>query len=169
MPKWNQLNPTEWDENAFSLLNDQWILIAAQKGDAVNAMTASWGGFGVLWNEEVVTVYVRQSRYTRTLLDAADTFSLTVYDKSYQSMLSDVMGQISGRDTDKIKLSGLSLCYLDETPVFEQARLAMVCKKLYRHEMTAHEFYIKRYLDKFYETGDLHILYIAKIIAMYTK
>ncbi len=169
MSQWAQLNPSAWNENIFALLDNQWVLVAAQKEDAVNAMTASWGGFGILWNEQVATIYVRQSRYTRTFLDTADTFSLTVYDKSYQPMLNDVMGQKSGRDIDKIKHSGLTLSHLNKTPVFDQARLAFVCEKLYRHQMTEDEFCNRAYFDKYYTGGDFHTIYIAKIKAMYQK
>lgn len=40
-------------------------------------MTASWGGIGVIWNKNVVTVYIRPQRYTREFVDASDHFTLT--------------------------------------------------------------------------------------------
>ena len=43
--------------NAMKMIGDDWTLITAEKKDgSVNTMTASWGGAGTLWGEDVVTV-----------------------------------------------------------------------------------------------------------------
>ena len=52
-----QILPASLQENAFEMIGKDWMLITAQKGDKVNTMTASWGGLGVIWNKNVVTVY----------------------------------------------------------------------------------------------------------------
>ncbi|MBP5305227.1 MAG: flavin reductase family protein, partial [Lachnospiraceae bacterium] len=44
--------------------------------EKANAMTAGWGGMGVIWGKNVVFVFVRESRYTRELMDKYDTFSV---------------------------------------------------------------------------------------------
>lgn len=162
-----KLIPDEWTENVFSMLDDQWMLIAAEKDHKTNAMTASWGGFGVLWEERVATIYVRNSRYTREFLDAADTFSLTVFDEAYKPMLLDVMGSKSGRDIDKIKESGLTLTRLDGTPAFGEARLAIVCEKLYRTPFEPKGF--AKGVPEMYADGDFHIIYIGRIKAVYSR
>ncbi len=42
-------------ENPWTLVGQDWMLVAAQKKDGrVNAMTASWGGVGILWGVTVV-------------------------------------------------------------------------------------------------------------------
>jgi len=169
MPQWTKTEPPALDENAFALFGDKWVLITAQRGSKINAMTASWGGLGILWNESVATVYVRQSRFTHEFIDAADTFSITVYDESFKPMLSDVMGSLSGRSIDKIAMSGLTPTYLDGTPVFEQARLAFVCEKLYRHTFSEQGFHEKSYAQKYYADGDFHTLYIARVRALYVN
>ena len=42
-------DPKSLTLNPFSAVGDQWMLIAAGTPDRCNAMTASWGGLGVLW------------------------------------------------------------------------------------------------------------------------
>ena len=48
-------------ENAMKLIGKDWMLLTAEdtKNQRVNAMTASWGMMGVLWNKCVCTVFVR--------------------------------------------------------------------------------------------------------------
>ena len=67
--------------NPFTLLGKEWCLIGAKNNDRFNAMTASWGGFGVLWNKNVVTIYVRPQRYTRELIDASDFFTVAFFNE----------------------------------------------------------------------------------------
>ena len=44
--------------NACRMIGKDWMLVCA--GD--NAMTASWGGMGVLWNKPVAFVFIRPQR-----------------------------------------------------------------------------------------------------------
>lgn len=48
--------------------------IAAGNGEKVNTMTASQGGIGVIWGEDVVYIFVRQTRYTKEFIDGSDYF-----------------------------------------------------------------------------------------------
>ena len=50
-------------ESVFSLIGDRWMLVAAtDKSGKTNAMTASWGGMGVLWGKKVAFVFIRPQR-----------------------------------------------------------------------------------------------------------
>ena len=64
-------------------------------------MTISWGGVGVLWGKNVVYVFVRDSRYTKELIDVGDFFSLTFVSDQYRDALN-YCGSPSGRNEDKI-------------------------------------------------------------------
>ena len=70
--------------NPFKLIGKNWGVITAEKDGKINAMTASWGGMGVLWNKNVMNIYVRESRYTKEFLDAGDLFSVTFFDEKYR-------------------------------------------------------------------------------------
>ena len=60
--KFYEITPEEFSRSAFKLIGKEWMLITApdaEKESGLNAMTASWGGLGVLWNVPVATIYVR--------------------------------------------------------------------------------------------------------------
>ena len=65
-----EIRAEEIKDNAFSLIGKDYLAVTVQAEGKVNAMTASWGGLGVLWNKNVATIYIRPSRYTKELLDS---------------------------------------------------------------------------------------------------
>lgn len=42
--------------NPFTKISSEWMLIAAGGKEKTNAMTASWGGLGVLWGKNVAFI-----------------------------------------------------------------------------------------------------------------
>ena len=58
------------DMNPFTKIGKEWALLTAGNKQESNTMTISWGGVGVLWGKNVVYVFVRDSRYTKELIDA---------------------------------------------------------------------------------------------------
>ena len=44
-----EIHPTNMTDNVFQLIGQDWMLVSAEWNGKVNAMTASWGGFGGLW------------------------------------------------------------------------------------------------------------------------
>ena len=94
----------ELKENPVKLISEDWALLTvkdAEKGSC-NPMTVSWGGVGELWGADMATIYVRESRYTKTLLDNEDYFSLCFFGGKQKEALS-FCGSKSGRDCDKVK------------------------------------------------------------------
>ena len=96
-----EIAPQELQDNPFTLIGKDWLLITAGNREKCNTMTASWGGVGVLWNQDVCTIYIRPQRYTKEFVDGEKEFSLCVMDSSYREALS-LCGTKSGRDMDKI-------------------------------------------------------------------
>ena len=129
--------------NPFRLLGDEWMLVTAgNEKDGCNTMTASWGGIGCLWghNDPVATIYLRPSRYTKEFVDKEDHFTLCVMDKTFKKQMAYI-GSVSGRDEDKIAKTGLTPVYADGTTYFEQAKLVLVCKKMYAQELKEEDFF----------------------------
>ena len=97
--------------NPFTKLGKDWALVTAVDPDTgkSNPMTVSWGGMGVLWGKNVVTVYIRPQRYTHTILDKTDSFTLSFYDMGQSGMREalSLCGKKSGRDMDKAEAAGL--------------------------------------------------------------
>ncbi len=156
--------------NPFTTIRKEWLVVAAGNKEKFNAMTASWGGMGIIWNKNVATIYIRPQRYTKEFIDREDTFSLTVYDEKYRSALN-LLGSISGRnDKEKIKKSKLTVDFTDGTPYFEEAKLVLICRKLYHTELKPEDFDAHALIDQSYTDNDFHTMYIAEIVkAYYTK
>ncbi len=156
-----EIKASEIMSNPFNLIGDEWMLICAGNKDKYNMMTASWGGVGILWNKPVATVYIRPQRYTRELVDDNEKFTLCFFgdDKS----MHKVCGNLSGRDVDKAELTGLVPVFHDDTVSFDSARMVVVCKKLYRQQMTP-DCFIDSDVDKNnYPDKDHHFVYIGEI------
>ena len=151
-------------ESVFSLIGDRWMLVAAtDKSGRTNAMTASWGGMGVLWGKKVAFVFIRPQRYTKRFVDEAAKFTLSFFDDSYKKMLG-YMGKVSGKDEDKIAKCGLTVTDRNGAPVFKEASLTLVCRKMYRDTIKEENFIDKSNIEKWYPQKDYHDVYVAEIV-----
>lgn len=150
----------------FSLLLDDWALLAAGSRKEHNAMTISWGGFGVLWHKLVATVFVRPQRFTKTFIDSNELFSLNFFSEEFKPALQ-FCGTHSGRDVNKDLESGLVATELGGTVAYEQAKMVLVCKKQFVCEMKDVDFLNRSLLEKFYPEGDFHFVYVAEIVSAF--
>ncbi|MBQ7742451.1 MAG: flavin reductase [Bacteroidaceae bacterium] len=151
--------------NPFTLFGNEWMLLSAGNGQTgCNTMTISWGHLGCLWgnNDPTAVVYIRQSRYTKKFVDEEERFSLCVMDKSFKKEML-YLGTVSGRDEDKIAKTGLTPVYADGTVYFAEAKLVLVCKKLYAVDMKKEDFISQEPIVQCYPEGDYHTLYVGKI------
>ena len=167
MQPFKEITPQQLADNPFQLIGKDWMLISAQHDGGANTMTASWGGLGVLWNRPVATIYIRPHRHTYGFVEAADTFSLCFFDQSYRDKLA-YCGRVSGRDEDKIAHCGFETLVVEGAPVFTQARLALVCKKIYTHDIDPARF-LDNTIEENYPLKDYHRMYIGQIIKVLTK
>ncbi len=156
-----EIKAAEWGVNPFTAIGNDWMLIAAASDGATNAMTASWGGMGVLWGADVVFVFVRQSRYTKQFIDASATFSLSFFPGSMRRVLS-YMGTVSGRDEDKIAKAGLHVAMDGDTPWFEEAHTVVLCSKWSRHPVSL-DLLPPDVRSRYYADGDRHDMYVGRI------
>lgn len=162
MSRFNEIKTEELNKSPFELIGSDWMLITAEKDGKANAMTASWGGLGVMWGKNVAYTVIRPQRYTKEFIESSDTFSLSFFDKSYKKQLS-YMGSVSGRDEDKISKSNLTVAHEDGTPYFEEADLVIICKKLYAQDFKPEFFIEKENNEKWYPNKDYHKLYISEV------
>lgn len=147
--------------NAFSLIGDEWMIIAAGNKNNHNMMTASWGGLGVLWNKNVATIYVRPSRYTLEFLNTNTAFSLNFFGDN--KALHKIGGAMSGRNIDKTKAANLTTTYQENTVFYQEAKLVLICKKLYFSEFNSQNF-LSPDIESFYPLKDYHNIFIGEIV-----
>lgn len=168
MPNFTEINPELFEQSPFKLIGKDWMLITAEKDGKMNTMTASWGGFGVMWGKNVAYIVLRPQRYTKEFVDQSDTFSLSFLDNSFKTTLT-YLGTKSGRDEDKITNSKLTVLHSEDIPYFEEANIAVLCKKLYAQDYKPECFITPELNEKWYPEVDYHTLYIAEITKILIK
>ena len=166
MCAFKEISPYE-TENSLKLIGKDWMLITAPDKDGANGMTASWGCMGVLWNKPVAVCFIRPQRYTYELTENTDRLSLAFFDEEYRSALK-LCGTKSGRDCDKLALSGLTVNNCDGVPVVNEARLVLICRKLYVGRLEENGFIDRSLLDN-YKARDYHGVYVLEIEKALTK
>ncbi|MBO4384540.1 MAG: flavin reductase family protein [Clostridia bacterium] len=146
----------------LKLFDEKWALVTAGAPDSFNTMTVSWGGMGTLWSRPVVTVYIKPVRYTHEFLDRNEYFTVSFFDGRYKKALA-LLGSKSGRDTNKVALSGLTPKEITPEAVgFEEAEATIVCRRILRQDLDLEaipDFAKKTY----YETEAPHTMYIGEI------
>ena len=144
------------------------MLITAGTSQAYNMMTASWGGFGVLWHKDICFCVIRPTRYTYAFMEKAQYFTLNFFEKKYKKILN-FCGTKSGRDVNKMAVSGLTAKKGREGVVyFSQARLVMVCKKIYFQQITPANFLDPK-IEENYPDKDYHRMYVGEVMECLQK
>lgn len=168
MGNFKEISANEIQENTFNLIGTDWMLVTAEKEGKINTMTASWGGFGVMWGKNVSYIVVRPQRYTKEFVDSNDSFTLSFFDSSYRKELA-YLGSVSGRDEDKITKSGLKVTEIEGLPTFKEAKLVIACKKHFSQPLEENSFIEKENISKWYPEKDFHILYISEITNVWKR
>lgn len=158
----NEVTFEKFNENPFKMIGEDWLLFTAKKDDKVNTMTASWGGLGILWGKKVAYIFVRPQRYTKEFIDNAERLTISVLPNSFRKELS-YLGTVSGKDEDKISKANLTVKEYENTPYFDEARLVLVCKKLYMQKLEEECFIENGLADKWYPNKDYHFMYVVEI------
>lgn len=164
---WKDISPEEIDGNFVADLENGLLLTTGSKGRPVNAMTIGWGGMGMLWRRPVITVYVSGSRYTHSLMEQNDHFTVCRFDSAHHDKLI-YMGTHSGRDTDKIGGSGLTLRYTESGhPYYEEANLMIECRLMYKAVIDPKQ--APEDTGHMYEKSLPHTMFIGEIVSVKRK
>ncbi|MGE3062722.1 MAG: flavin reductase family protein [bacterium] len=157
-----RISPSEIKDNSFNLIGKSWMLVSAGNLERINCMTASWGGFGVLWNKNVAFIFVRPVRYTYEFIERSEYFSLSFFDEKHRGIL-EYCGKVSGRNSDKVKVMSLHPEMHDgKSPLYEEARLSIICKKIYYSDLDPKHFLIDD-IESNYPHSDYHRMYVGEI------
>jgi len=147
--------------DVFKMIGQDWMLVTAGSEKNFNTMTASWGGLGVLWNKNVSFCFVRPQRYTFEFMEKNSYYSLSFYDDKYKNILKK-LGTKSGRDTNKIEESGLTICHDQQAPYFKEAKIVLICKKIYA-QFISPDCMLENLLKTNYTQKDYHKFYVGEI------
>ena len=154
--------------NPMTMIAKEWMLVTAGNAErGYNTMTASWGHLGSIWGHggglPTAVVYLRPQRYTKEFVDREELFTITVFPEQYRKALG-YLGSHSGRDGDKVAAAGLTPIFEGDYTTFAEAKLTLVCRKLYRGTLTADGFVDQSIVSDHYPNADFHDFYVGEII-----
>ena len=143
-------------------------------GEIWNPMTIGWAQFGVIWSRPVVTVLVRKSRYTYSLMEQTEVFTVSFPREKELTKQLAFCGARSGRDFNKEKEAGLSrlapraggAAAVAGCGVVFECRI--VQKQLLDLDTLDSDFRAKYYGgNQALPDGDPHVLYVGEVLAAY--
>lgn len=168
MSAFKEIAPTEIKENPFELIGNDWALVTSGTADKFNTMTVSWGGVGIMWGKPVTFTFIRPQRYTFEFMENNDYFSMSFFNEEQRDALK-FCGSKSGRDLDKVKETGLSPAFTENgVPYFEEAKLVLICKKMYSQFLNEESITDPQSVNKWYD-NDYHKMYISEIVKALIK
>ena len=168
MSEFKEISALEIAENPFKLIGSDWALVTCGDKTAFNTMTVSWGGAGIMWNKPVTFTFIRPQRYTYDFTEKNSFFTMSFFDEKYRAALR-FCGTKSGRDVDKVAETGLTPAFTEDgVPYFEEAKLVLVCKKLYAQQLCS-ENVVEDFVYGQYSGDDYHKMYISEIVKVLSK
>lgn len=147
-------------------------------GKKFNSMVIGWGTVGNIWGLPTFTVFVREHRYTKDVLDKSGEFTISVPLEKPNPAITKVCGGQSGHNIDKVKEAGLTLenPAVNNTPGIKEYPLTLECRILYSQKQNLPEI-PEELRTRFYPqdvdgsaTGanrDAHTMYIGQIVDAY--
>ena len=149
------------------------ILMTTKNGDFVNAMVIGWGHIGIEWGRPIFVAHVRESRYTKQMVENHSEFTVNIPVGEFDSNIIRICGTKSGRDMDKIEELGLHLVTSDhvDVPGIKEFPLTLECKIIYKQKQDLSaipEDILARYYPAD-STGfqDYHYVFYGEIVNAY--
>ena len=167
------IKPTEITDNVFKLVGEDYTVITGGKADDYNAMTASFGGWGQLFDYSTTWCFLRANRYTLEYIKKQKTYTMSYFSDHYKEQVL-YFGSQTGRGTDKMKNSPLTAV---DTPLgnvsYKEARLIIECELIEITTVNPDDFYSERgkqFVEEAYvEAKDYHKLVFGKITNVWVR
>jgi len=159
-----ELNVMNLKAGNSALWLNQWLVLTAGTINDFNSMTVGWGSIGGMWGKPFVQVVVRPTRHTFQYMEKYPTFTLCALPRDFRKALK-VLGTKSGRDSDKVAESGLTVVGSKavEAPAFAEAELILECRKTYWQDMNPQNF-LDQGIEAQYPLQDYHRIYYGEIV-----
>jgi len=138
-------------------------------GEKPNTMTIGWASIGYMWKKPVFTVLVRPQRHTFEMIQAADSFTVSVPTKNDLKKELIFAGTKSGRDYDKFDGHGITAVPAQavDAPIVGECGLHFECRKLLTQDMTPDRM-DPELVNGIYAPGDFHTMFFGEIVRCYT-
>ena len=149
------------------------ILLTTCCGNEVNTMTIGWGTIGIDWSRPVFIAFVRETRYTKEMLEKNAEFTVNIPYGDVDSNILKICGTKSGRDINKIQELGLTIeepLHIS-VPGIQELPLTLECKVIYKQKQDLSAL-PENILERYYPADqdgfrDYHYAYYAEIVGAY--
>jgi flavin reductase (DIM6/NTAB) family NADH-FMN oxidoreductase RutF len=154
------------------------VLMTTAADGEVNTMVIGWGHLGTIWYKPTFVAYVRESRYTKALLEKNGEFTVNIPLGQADKKILSVCGTKSGRDMDKIKELGLTVepGMTVAVPGIKELPLTLECK-VHCSSIQNIPMLPEEILSRYYPQGvdssnpgrneDFHVAYYGEIVNAY--
>lgn len=104
------------------------VLVTSKYKDKINVLTIAWAGT-ICTTPPMVSISIRKERYSFPIISEAKEFVINIPSVN-QAFNVDFCGVKSGKDMDKIKECGFSLCYENgfNTPYITDSPVNLLCR-----------------------------------------
>lgn len=168
-----------WDyANEIMSALQRGVLLTTKAGEQVNTMTVSWGTLGIDWAKPVFTVFVRENRFTRELLEQNPEFTINIPYGSFDKKILGICGTKTGHNGNKLDAAGLTLEAPEviSVPAIRELPLTLECRVIYKQAQdpqaitkeNKRKFYPQNVDSSFHSANkDYHTAYYGEIVAAY--
>jgi flavin reductase (DIM6/NTAB) family NADH-FMN oxidoreductase RutF len=142
----------------------QGAFLVVQTKEQKNLMTIGWALMGFVWRRSTMMVAVRKSRFTHSLIEEADSFTVGVPTGNMEKEIN-FCGSKSGRDLDKFKECHLATTKAKKisSPILKIPGYHYECRIVYKSPMDPK--WMAKDLGPVYPDQDYHTLYFGEIMA----
>jgi len=151
-------------EPAMQHLTSKGAFLTVNDGKITNTMTISWGFAGVMWGIPCFMVMVRPQRYTREIIENADSFTVSIPFGTLSEALN-ICGTKSGRDINKHNVVRFVPSKTVSSPIVSGCDAYYECKIIYRDKFEG--ALIPDHFKKQIYTDDFHLFYFGEIVDCY--
>jgi flavin reductase (DIM6/NTAB) family NADH-FMN oxidoreductase RutF len=165
--------PRDVTGNVFRLVGEDYTVITAGTEENYNSMTASFGGWGILFGDPTTWCFLRASRYTLEYIRQEKRYTMSYFDEPYREQVM-LFGTLSGRDSDKMKRHALTAVTTPAGNVaYKEAKLIVECELTEITTVQPDDFYTKEgrsfVVNAHAEVKEYHKLVFGKITNVWTK
>lgn len=154
------------------------ILLTTKADGKVDTMTIGWGTLGINWGDPTFCAYIREHRFTAEQLAKNPQFTISVPVGDYDKKIIGIAGSTSGRDTDKVAATGVTLVDGEkvDVPAIAELPLTLECEVVYK-QLQKIAYFSEEQVTRWYPqdvpsiaTGsnkDPHYMVFGKIVDAY--
>ncbi len=164
---------TDVKDNVFKLVGEDFTVITSGDEIACNSMTASYGGWGQLFDLPVTWCILRANRYTLEIIREQQTYTMSYFYEDYKDQVM-LFGTKSGRDSDKMNETTLTRVATPSGNItYKEAFLVIECKLMEITTVNPDDYYFekgRKFVEEAYEDAkDYHKLVFGEITNVWVR